>query len=124
VKYPQLIVYESDGRLAAQLRSLAKKEEWSLREPRQTDACLRLLERGGPAVLVVRAGRDLEPELTLVEQVHRLHPDVAVILAGDADHVRLGGLAWDLGVSWIHLPPASAEELSAVVAGLMGADES
>jgi hypothetical protein len=121
MRYPQLIVYESDGRLAALLRPLAADCKWSLREPRQTDACLRLLEQGGPAVLVLRTGRDLEPELTLVDQVRFRHPDVTVVLAGDADDGRLVGLAWDLGVSWVHLPPAPAEDLVAVVAGLMAA---
>jgi hypothetical protein len=118
--YPQLLVWESDGRLAAQLRKLAEDSKWSLRQPRQADACLRLLERGGPAVLVVKAGRDLESELALIEQVRWRFPDMGIVLVGDSDHVRLVGLAWDLGVSWVHLPPAPISELQDIVAGLMG----
>jgi DNA-binding NarL/FixJ family response regulator len=120
VRHPQLLVCEFDGRLAALLRGLAAENAWSLREPRQNDACLRLLERGGPAVVVIRAGRDLEQELALVEQVRSAQPDVGVVVVGDADHVRLVGLAWDLGASWVHLPPQSSAELVEVVAGLMG----
>jgi DNA-binding NtrC family response regulator len=122
VRYRQVIVYEADGRLAALLRPLATQRAWSLREPRQVDACLSLLERRGPAVVVVKAGRDLERELALVEQVRWRHPDVAVVVVGEAAHVRLAGLAWDLGASWISLPPQGADDLPEVVAGLLGTD--
>ena len=121
MRHPQLLVHESDGRLAALLRGLAADRGWSLREPRQADACLRLLARGGPAVLVIKAGRDLESELARIDQVRWRHPEVAVVLVGEAGHARLVGLAWDLGASWVHLPPQPTEELPAVVAGLMGA---
>jgi hypothetical protein len=124
VRHPQLILLEHDGRLAALLRPLAVERAWSLREPRQNDACLRLLERGGPAVVVVRVGRDLEQELALVEEVRAGHHDVAVVVVGDADHARLAGLAWDLGASWIHLPPQPPADLPLIVAGLMGNGES
>jgi hypothetical protein len=122
MRYPQLILYDHDGRLATLLRPLATERAWSLREPRQGDACLRLLERGGPAVVVVKAGRDLERELALVEEVRWSHPDVAVVVVGDEAHVRLAGLAWDLGASWVHLPPQRLDDLPLVVAGLMGID--
>jgi DNA-binding response OmpR family regulator len=120
MRHPQLLVYEFDGRLAALLRSLAEVNRWSLREPRQIDECLRLLERGGPAVVVLRAGRDLELEFGLLEQVRWRHPDVPVVVVADSEHVRLVGLAWDLGAAYVHLPPAPRENLPAVVAGLMG----
>ena len=118
--HPQLLVYESDGRLAAQLRPLAAANAWSLREPRQSEGCLRLLERGGPGVVVIRAGRDLEQELGLIEQVRWRHPHVAVVVVGDAEHARLAGLAWDLGAAYVHLPPQPHERLPGIVAGLMG----
>ena len=115
MRMAQLLVYETDGRLAALLRPLAELRGWSLREPRQLDACLALLERGGPAVVVIKAGRDLEQEFGLIERVRWLHPAVGVILVGDSDHARLVGLAWDLGASWVHLPPRPREELVALV---------
>jgi hypothetical protein len=121
VQHTQLLVYESDGRLAALLRPLAESNAWFLRQPRQTEACLRLLERGGPAVLVVRAGRDLEQELSLVDLVRFRHPDVHVVLVCGAEHARLVGLAWDLGASWVCLFPQPAGDLATVIAGLLGA---
>jgi hypothetical protein len=121
MRYPQLLVYEGDGRLAAQLRPVAEERRWSLREPRQPGACLRLLRRGGPSVLVLRAGRDLERELTLLERVCWLFPETAVVLVGDLDHQRIAGLAWDLGAACVLVPPLPRELLPQVVTGLMNA---
>src|SRR5262245_49723186 len=120
MRHPQLLVYEFDGRLAALLRPLAQVNGWSLRQPRQTDECLRLLQRGTPAVVVIRAGRDLEEEFGLLEQLRWRHPDVQAVVVADSEHVRLVGLAWDLGAAYVHLPPATPESLPGIVAGLMG----
>jgi hypothetical protein len=121
MRHPQLLVYETDGRLAAQLRPLAERQRWALREPRQPGACLRLLARGGPGVLVIKAGRDLERELALLDRVRWLCPDAAVVLVGDTAHPLLAGLAWDLGAAYVLLPPLPRESLAEVVAGLLRA---
>jgi hypothetical protein len=118
--HPQIIVYEWDGRLATLLRETAETHRWSLREPRQLGACLRLLRRGGPAVLVVRAGRNLEQELSLLERVAWLFPQTAAVLVGDAEQAPLAGLAWDLGAAYVLMPPQPRERLPDIVAGLMG----
>jgi hypothetical protein len=120
MRHPQVLVYESDGRLADVLRPLAEKNKWLLREPRQLSACLRLLDRGGPGVLVLRLGRDQERELALLEQVSWLHPDAATVLVADGEQAWLSGLAWDLGVSWVLLPPQTRDRLAEMVASLMG----
>ncbi|HWG42446.1 MAG TPA: hypothetical protein VN688_06630 [Gemmataceae bacterium] len=120
MRHPQLLVYEADGRLAAALRPLAEKNKWLLREPRQLSACLRLFGRGGPGVLVLRAGRNVERELALLEQVSWLYPDASTVFVGDSDQTRLAGLAWDLGVRWVLLPPQTRERLPEVVTALMG----
>jgi DNA-binding response OmpR family regulator len=120
MRHPRVIVYEFDGRLAALLRPLAEDHRWSLREPRQVEECLRLLRQGGPAVVVVRIGRDLEQEFGLIESARWGRPDVPVVVVGDAEHARLAALAWDLGASHVHLPPAPYESVAAVVAGLLG----
>jgi hypothetical protein len=119
MRHPQLLVYETDGRLAAGLRPLAEKNKWLLREPRQPSACLRLFDRDGPGVLVLRAGRNVERELAVLEQISWLHPEVATILVADAEHAGLTGLAWDLGVRWVHAPPQSRERLAEIVTSLM-----
>lgn len=119
MRHPQLLVYETDGRLAAGLRPLADRNKWLLREPRQLSACLRLFDRGGPGLLVLRAGRNVERELALLEQVSWLHPDAATVLVADAEHAALTGIAWDLGASWVHAPPQTRERLAEIVVALM-----
>ena len=117
--YPQLLVYETDRRLAGLLQRLADKNNWLLREPRQPSAVLRLLERGGPGLIVLHLSRDLERELALLEQVSWLHPDAATILVADNEQRGLSGLAWDLGVRWVLLPPHTRERLEEIVLPLM-----
>jgi hypothetical protein len=119
MRYPQILVHEGDGRLAALLRPLAERQRWLLREPRQGRACLRLLRRGGPNVLVIKAGRALEREFGLLERVSWLFPETATVLVADVEHARLAGLAWDLGAAYVLVPPDSREGLPEVVAGLM-----
>jgi hypothetical protein len=114
-----LLVYEDDGRLAALLRPAAEGHGWPLREPRQLAACLRLLRRGGPNVLVLKLSRDLERDLSLLERVAWLEPDTATVVVGDSDHAALAGLAWDLGADFVLLPPLPRERLPEIVTGLM-----
>jgi DNA-binding NtrC family response regulator len=114
-----LLIVEGDARLAALLRPVAELNKWALHEPRQAAACLRLLRQGGPAVLVIKAGRDLERELALLENVSRLFPDAATVLVGDVAHLSLAGLAWDLGAGYVLFPPQPREQLTDIVAGLM-----
>jgi hypothetical protein len=122
MRHPQVLIHERDSRLATLLRTVieARGLRWPVREPRDLAGCLRLLQRGGPAVLIVRAGRDLERELTLLERIAWLHPETATVFVGDAEHTILAGLAWDLGARYVLLPPQSRELLPDVVIGLMG----
>lgn len=120
MRHPQIVVYERDGRLKLQLEALAGLRRWALREVRQPETCLELLGRGGPAVLVIKAGRDLERELGLLEQAAWLYPDAPAILVSDGDRPELAGLAWDLGAACVLLPPQPRERLPEIVAGLMG----
>jgi DNA-binding NtrC family response regulator len=119
MQYPQLLVYETDRRLAGLLQRLADKSHWLLREPRQLSAVLRLLDRGGPSVLVLRLSRDLERELAMLEQVSWLHPDASVVLVADHEQRGLSGLAWDLGAKWVLLPPHTRERLEELALHLM-----
>ena len=54
MQYPQILVYETDGLLAAMLGEMAKARRWALREPRKTESCLRLLRSLCPSVLVLK----------------------------------------------------------------------
>jgi hypothetical protein len=120
MRHPQLILHEGDDWLRALLHPLVEEHKWSLREPKQQGHCLALLQRGGPAVLVIKVGRDLERELTLLEQAKWQCPHIAVVVVGDATHAPLIGPAWDLGADYVHFPPEPRESLPFIVAGLMG----
>ena len=124
MRYPQVLVYERDGLLAALVKAglEGRAKRWVVREPRDPASCLRLLSRRGPAVFVVKLGRDLERELTRVERVAHLHPDTAAVVVGDAEHVALAGTAGDLGSAYVLLPPMSRESLPEIVVGLMGTE--
>lgn len=117
--YPQLLIYETDRRLAGLLQRLADQNNWLLREPRQLSAVLRLLERSGPGLLILHLSRDVERELALLEHVSWFHPDAATILVVDNEQRGLFGLAWDLGVRWVLLPPHTRERLEEIVVPLM-----
>lgn len=120
MRFPQLIVFETDGRLAAAFRPLATQRAWIVREPRRTGSVLRLLDRGGPNLLLVRTGRDLERELGLVEVVSRRFPGTAVVVVCDSEHPRLLGLAWDLGATAVVPAALARERLLEVVEYLLG----
>jgi DNA-binding NarL/FixJ family response regulator len=118
--YPQLLIHETDGTLAAELRELAsKKQRWSLREPRQREGCLRLLQRGGPSILVIKVGRDVENELTLLDQVSWLSPETRIVAVSDTENPLLADLAWDLGATFVLFPPQPRERLVELVESLM-----
>ncbi len=117
MRHPQVLVYESDGRLAELLRREGKLQRWLVRESRGVEACLRLLARGGPSALVLRMGKDLVREATLLERVMEVFPDTAVIVVLDHDDARLSALTWDLGASFVVSPGVQLVEL---VAGFLG----
>ena len=58
MRYPQIVVYETAGWLAAQVSELAVANSWLVRESRQPEAALHLLREVRPAVLfrIRRAG--------------------------------------------------------------------
>ena len=118
--YPQLLIHETDGQLADELRELASiKQRWSLREPRQREGCLRLLQRGGPSILVIKVGRDIENELTLLEQVSWLSPETRIVAVSETANPLLADLAWDLGATFVLFPPQPRERLVELVESLM-----
>ena len=53
MRFPQLLVFESDGRLTASLGPLAEELGLSPRQVQQAEACRRALRRGGPNVLLL-----------------------------------------------------------------------
>jgi hypothetical protein len=122
VRHPQLLIYQGDARLTALLEPLADAARWWLRKPSDLAECLEVLPRGGPSVLVMRPGRDLERELVLLERVSRLFPSASVVVVGDGDQGALAGVAWDLGARFALFPPIPLDLLPGVVTGLMKTD--
>jgi hypothetical protein len=115
----QVLVHESDSFLADALRQRAKAHAWNLREVRHLRVCLGLLHPGGDSVLVLRAGRDLLAEMTLLEQVAWLFPETMAVVVCDSDNPAVGQLAWDLGARFVLAPSQVREELADIVEGLL-----
>jgi DNA-binding NtrC family response regulator len=119
MRFPQVLIYEKDGRLAELLRRQRKTQHWSLREPRRPETCLRWLKRGDPSLLVLKVGNDVLEELTLLDRVSWLFPDTASVVVADTDNPVLAGLAWDLGAALVLFPPQPRYDLLDIVSRLM-----
>jgi hypothetical protein len=143
MQFPQILVYENDGLLAAMLRETAKTKRWALREARKSESCMRLLRGLCPTVLVLKiathakreAGLPVKEEdeqqraadrekeqvesLELLAQVHETFPETAMVAVGDAEDASLESLAWDFGASYVLMPPQSRQMLPDIVVGLM-----
>lgn len=111
MRQAHVVVYEPDGRVAERLRELSERHGFVVREVRHGDACLNTLSRFGPGLVILKVGRDLERELSLLEQLAALHPVAPVIVVGDSDNPTLEGLCWDLGARYVLFPPQSIELL-------------
>lgn len=119
MRYPQLLVYESDGLLAGMLRPLAEERKWVLREPRQTAACLRLLRRAHPAVLVIKVGTDSAGEMNLLERVRWLRPEAFTVVVLEPANPAVAALAWHAGATYVVAPPQPRTTLPELISSLM-----
>jgi hypothetical protein len=119
----QVLVFESDGRLAALLRPLAEARSWALREPRDLEACVRLLDRGESPVLVLGVGVNVEMDFDLLDAVSRACPHAAILVVMGSDNPTLLGLAWDLGAAYVLAPPHGRDLLLELVPALLGEPE-
>lgn len=127
MKHPQVVVYESDGWLADQVRRLTGENAWLVRESRRPDACLALLADARPSILLLRLERELLDGLTLLGQVTEQAPDCPVVLVSDVkmeeaeQRAQLSALAFDLGARYVLFPPLQQPVIEDLVAGLLGA---
>jgi hypothetical protein len=137
MRYPQLVVFEHDGRLAWLLKDICATQRWSLKETRQVEGCLRLLRTGGPAILITRiAGKtnkeqpaeetereqkDLERSFVLIDRAHWLRPDAAIVAVSELEDAALTALAWDLGASYVLAPPQLVGALPELIGHMMTA---
>jgi hypothetical protein len=128
MKHPQVIVLDSDGWLAKQLRELAAESRWLVRSARTPDTALALARGRSPAVLLVQfdLGDEKQAALALVADVHRLAPDVPTVAVADSKLPDAERAAWtaallDLGARYVLFPPLTKPVLEDVVSGLMTA---
>jgi hypothetical protein len=119
MRFPQVLIYERDGKLIGPLRELARDHQWTLREVRSAESCLRLLRVGGANVLVLVLGPDPVKEMRLLERCTWLVPDAPVVLVSDTEHPGITNLAWDLGAAVVLGPRPPHDRLPEIVAGLM-----
>jgi len=122
MRHRQVLICESDGRLAGLLRECVKAHGWRIREVRHLRVCLGLLPQGGESVFVLRVGRDLRREMSLLEHVTWLFPETATVIVCDADNPALIQLAWDLGARFVLHPPQIRDLLPEVVTGYLKFD--
>ena len=127
MRHPQVVVYESDGKIAEELGELVKEHAWLLRESREPVACLNLLRQIRPSVLLLKIERRLIDELAFLAEVVRVVPDCAVVVVSDVklesaeQRTNLATLAFDLGARYVMFPPLEESLIEDIVIGLMEA---
>jgi hypothetical protein len=121
MRAPQIVVYESERWIAELLSGTAEVWQWPLRELRDESALVRALRQGGPSVLVVEVGGDVERDLALLGRLTWLCPEARAVAVCSLASAELTGLAWDLGATYVLAPPLPRDALLPVVLGLMEA---
>lgn len=114
VKQAQLVVVESDDRLARLLGDVCAANGWRLRQLRRIKAASNALKED-PSLVLLRLGRDLHAELKFLEYAHWSYPQVPVVAVVDQSHPELENLLWELGAACILRWPTDREWLTAVV---------
>jgi hypothetical protein len=127
MRLPQVVILETDGWLAKQLRELAGESRWLVQAARSVDTALSLARRQ-PAVLLVQfePGAAHPAPLQLIADVHRLAPETPVVAVADVKLPDSERAAWtaallDLGARLVLVPPLTKPILEDVVSGLMAA---
>jgi DNA-binding NarL/FixJ family response regulator len=115
---PQVLVFESETRLANLLRREPGRN-WLLREPRREESCFRLLRQAAPSVLVICIGKNPGRDLALAHQVALLFPDTFIVVVSVTPNQALEDLAWDLGARYVLFPPQSPGLLPKIVGSLI-----
>jgi hypothetical protein len=119
MRAPQIVVCESERGIAELLHGTAEVWQWPLRELRDEAAIVRALLQGGPSVLVIEVGGDVERDLALLGRLTWLCPEAMTVAVSNVAGAELTGLAWDLGADYVLAPPLPRDALLPVILGLM-----
>lgn len=119
MRQAQLITYGVEDAAAERLQAAVIDQGVALRVTRDAAACLNLLRQHAVGVLLVRVGKNLDAEFTLLAQATRLFPQVSAVVWGDVDHPRLAGLAWDLGARAVFVPLEDPDRLHDAIRRLL-----
>ncbi|MCI0377274.1 MAG: response regulator [Gemmataceae bacterium] len=119
MQHAQILSVGVDGRLEGLLEELATSQGFWLRSVRQPNTCLGLLRKGSAGVVIVKLGRQLEQELSLITDIRRGFPETAVVALGASENAALAALCWDLGASYVLFPPMPIEKIREVILALM-----
>ncbi len=124
MKYPQLIIYETDGAMAKLLGKLASDQGWMMRESRSNESLLNLLKEQRVSIVFLKFERDLVSGLELLSQITTQFPDCPVVVVSDVkadSHQRenLSCLVFDLGARYIVFPPLTQPVAEDLANGLM-----
>jgi DNA-binding response OmpR family regulator len=120
MRFPQVVIFERDGRLAHILKAITSDNRWVMRESRQIKSCLKTLCAASPTVFVLRLPKECSQELNILDLISRKCLNVRTIVVVDerASETQIG-MAWDLGADFVLAPPMSLVMLPEVVARLM-----
>ena len=127
MRHPQIVVYETDGWLAAQIAETSRDHGWIVRESRRPEDCLAFLREARPAILLLKLERKLTDELGLLATVNEKVPDCPVVVFSDVkldgaqQRTNLAALAYDLGARHVMFPPLTQIFIDDLVVGLMTA---
>ena len=127
MRHPQIVIYEPDGWLAAQVAELARSNAWLVRESRQPDACLQLLREVRLSILLLKWDLQMSAEWALLAQVQQQVPLCPVVVVSDGKHesqeqkLTLAGLAYDLGATYVLFPPLTRTVIEDLASGLLEA---
>lgn len=117
MKHATLLSVGIEGRLADLLAEWTSARGFGHQALRRPAACLQQALQNPAAVVVLKLGRDLEQELSLLDQLRRHGPETACLVVGDVNNPDLAALCWDLGARYVLFAPEPFEKLPGLLAG-------
>jgi len=128
MRFPQLLIYSPEGRLEAELRELAAKRRWLLRQFQQQRAIHAMFRQPRPTVLLL----SLDPYQPAPETFTLLHanqdaltgwPSLVVLTQKVPEDLLAMWVAalLDLGASYVIMPPLQRPVLEELVSMMMAA---